>query len=175
MSFGIFLIRQNVIQSIPDELLDAARIDGAGEILIFGRIVVPLLRGAISALGVLAFFQAWTAFAWPLIVATTQDELHGRSRAGAVPDRLHDRPRPAERRLVGGADSQYHAVRVPAAQFREGHCQHRAEGMTTTDDPDAFIAEARAAYIDANAAHAPLDAGAALPSRAPSSTPRSTA
>ena len=73
MSFGIFLIRQNVIQSIPDELLDAARIDGAGEVLIFVQIVMPLLKGAISALGVLAFFQAWTAFAWPLIVATTQD------------------------------------------------------------------------------------------------------
>jgi len=73
MSFGIFLIRQNVIHSIPDELLEAARIDGAGEIWIFIRIVVPLLRGALGALFVLAFFQAWTAFAWPLIVATTKD------------------------------------------------------------------------------------------------------
>jgi multiple sugar transport system permease protein len=73
MSFGIFLIRQNVIQSIPDELLEAARIDGAGEFWIFWRIVLPLLRGALGALGVLAFFQAWTAFAWPLIVATTRD------------------------------------------------------------------------------------------------------
>ena len=72
MSFGIFLIRQNVIHSIPDELLEAARIDGAGEIWIFWRIVLPLLRGALGALGVLAFFQAWTAFAWPLIVATTR-------------------------------------------------------------------------------------------------------
>ncbi len=73
MSFGIFLIRQNVIHSIPDELLEAARIDGASEIWIFIRIVVPLLRGALGALFVLAFFQAWTAFAWPLIVATTKD------------------------------------------------------------------------------------------------------
>ncbi|MFN4211365.1 MAG: carbohydrate ABC transporter permease [Devosia sp.] len=72
MSFGIFLVRQNVIHSIPDELLEAARIDGAGEIWIFFRIVLPLLRGALGALFVLAFFQAWTAFAWPLIVATTQ-------------------------------------------------------------------------------------------------------
>jgi len=71
MSFGIFLIRQNVAHSIPDELLEAARIDGAGEIWIFIRIVIPLLRGALGALFVLAFFQAWTAFAWPLIVATT--------------------------------------------------------------------------------------------------------
>ena len=70
MSFGIFLIRQNAIHSIPDELIEAARIDGAGEFWIFLRIVLPLLRGALGALGVLAFFQAWTAFAWPLIVAS---------------------------------------------------------------------------------------------------------
>jgi multiple sugar transport system permease protein len=73
MSFGIFLIRQNVISSIPDELLEAARVDGAGEWWIFGRIVLPLLRGPLGALGVLAFFQAWTAFAWPLIIATTKE------------------------------------------------------------------------------------------------------
>jgi multiple sugar transport system permease protein len=72
MSFGIFLIRQNVIHSVPDELLEAARIDGAGEFWIFFRIVLPLLRGALGALAVLAFFQAWTAFAWPMIVATTR-------------------------------------------------------------------------------------------------------
>lgn len=73
MSFGIFLIRQNVIHSIPDELLEAARIDGASELWIFFAVVLPLLRGALGALGVLAFFQAWTAFAWPLILATTRD------------------------------------------------------------------------------------------------------
>lgn len=73
MGFGIFLIRQNVEQTIPNELLDAARIDGASEIAIFLLIVLPLLRGALAALAVLAFFQAWTAFAWPLIVGTTKD------------------------------------------------------------------------------------------------------
>jgi len=70
MSFGIFLIRQNVIASIPDELLEAARIDGAGELWIFWHVVLPLLRGPLAALAVLAFFQAWTAFAWPIIVTT---------------------------------------------------------------------------------------------------------
>lgn len=70
MSFGIFLIRQNVIASIPDELLEAARIDGAGELWIFWYVVIPLLRGPLAALAVLAFFQAWTAFAWPIIVTT---------------------------------------------------------------------------------------------------------
>lgn len=70
MTFGIFLIRQNVIASIPDELLDAARIDGAGEFWIFWHVVVPLLKGPIAALAVLAFFQAWTTFAWPIVVLT---------------------------------------------------------------------------------------------------------
>jgi len=73
MSFGIFLIRQSVIHAIPDELIEAARIDGAGEVWIFFIVVLPLLRGALGALAVLAFFQAWTAFAWPLIVATSSD------------------------------------------------------------------------------------------------------
>lgn len=70
MSFGIFLIRQNVLASIPDELIEAARIDGAGELWIYWRVVLPLLRGPMAALAVLAFFQAWTTFAWPMIVAT---------------------------------------------------------------------------------------------------------
>jgi multiple sugar transport system permease protein len=73
MSFGIFLIRQYVIASIPDELIEAARIDGASESWIFVRIIVPLLRGPLGALSVLAFFQAWTAFVWPLLVATTKE------------------------------------------------------------------------------------------------------
>jgi multiple sugar transport system permease protein len=70
MSFGIFLIRQNVLASIPDELIEAARIDGAGELWIYWHIVLPLLRGPMAALAVLAFFQAWTTFAWPMIVMT---------------------------------------------------------------------------------------------------------
>ncbi len=75
MSFGIFLIRQNVDTAIPDELIEAARIDGASEWWIFWRIALPLLRGPLAALGVLAFFQAWTAFAWPMIVATKRQAL----------------------------------------------------------------------------------------------------
>ncbi len=73
MSFGIFLVRQYVMTSIPDELLEAARVDGAGELWIFLRIVLPLMRGPLGALAVLAFFQAWTAFAWPLVVMTNKE------------------------------------------------------------------------------------------------------
>ena len=74
MSFGIFLIRQYVISSIPDELMEAARMDGAGEWWIFFRIVLPLMRGPIGTLAVLAFFSAWTTFAWPMVVNTARDK-----------------------------------------------------------------------------------------------------
>lgn len=73
MSFGIFLIRQYAMTSIPNELLEAARVDGAGEWWIFTRIALPLMRGPLGTLGVLAFFQAWTAFAWPLVVAAKKE------------------------------------------------------------------------------------------------------
>jgi multiple sugar transport system permease protein len=70
MSFGIFLMRQHIAHSIPDELLDAARVDGASELKIFLRLVVPLCSSPIGALGILAFIQAWAAFIWPLLMAT---------------------------------------------------------------------------------------------------------
>ena len=72
MSFGIFLIRQHVSSAIPDELLEAARIDGASEWWTFRRVLVPLSGSALSAVGIFAFIQAWLAFIWPLLVANNQ-------------------------------------------------------------------------------------------------------
>jgi multiple sugar transport system permease protein len=68
LSYGIFFMRQNTITSVPDELLDAARIDGMGEFGIMLRLVPRLLAPAIAALAILAFIQAWTAFIWPLLI-----------------------------------------------------------------------------------------------------------
>jgi len=73
MSFGVFLMRQSIGSSIPDELLDAGRIDGCSEWKLFRIIVVPLSASAIGALGILAFMQAWMAFIWPLILATSRE------------------------------------------------------------------------------------------------------
>jgi multiple sugar transport system permease protein len=73
MSYGIFFMRQNIMSSIPDELLDAARIDGAGEFSIFFRVVYPMLSGPSGALAIFAFQQTWAAFIWPLIVTSTRD------------------------------------------------------------------------------------------------------
>jgi multiple sugar transport system permease protein len=68
LSYGIFFIRQNTMTSVPDELLDAARIDGMGEFAIMLRLVPRLLAPALFALAILAFIQAWTAFIWPLLI-----------------------------------------------------------------------------------------------------------
>ena len=72
MSFGIFLLRQHIRSSIPDEYIDAARIDGASEWSIFQRIIIPLSTSAMGALGIFAFIQAWGAFLWPLLMANDQ-------------------------------------------------------------------------------------------------------
>jgi ABC-type glycerol-3-phosphate transport system permease component len=68
---SIFLARQFII-SIPDEYLDAARIDGANELQIFARIVLPLLRPAVATLGVTAFITSWMQFLWPLVSQSSQ-------------------------------------------------------------------------------------------------------
>lgn len=65
--FGIFLMRQ-YIQTLPGDLLDAARIDGCGELRTFWHIVFPLCRPAIGALAIFTFVQHWNDFFWPLIV-----------------------------------------------------------------------------------------------------------
>ena len=65
--FGIFLVRQYA-KSVPDELLEAARIDGAGEWRIFATIVLPLLQPVIVTLAMFDFLGSWNDFMWPLIV-----------------------------------------------------------------------------------------------------------
>jgi len=70
--FGIFLVRQYA-RSIPDELLEAARIDGAGEWRIFTSIVLPLLKPVVVTLATFTFLASWNDFMWPLIVLSDQD------------------------------------------------------------------------------------------------------
>lgn len=70
--FGIFLVRQ-FAQSIPDSLLDAARIDGASELRIYWSLVLPLCRPILVTLALFTFLGAWSDFLWPLIVLTDSD------------------------------------------------------------------------------------------------------
>ena len=67
--FGIYLVRQYA-RTIPDEMLEAARIDGAGEARIFVSVVLPVLKPIVVTLAVLTFLGAWNDFMWPLIVLT---------------------------------------------------------------------------------------------------------
>ncbi len=66
-AFGAFLMRQSML-SVPDEMVQAARIDGASEFRIFLTMGVPLVRGAVSVLAVLTFLASWNDFLWPSIV-----------------------------------------------------------------------------------------------------------
>jgi multiple sugar transport system permease protein len=66
-AFGVFLMRQ-FIQTIPNELLDAARIDGASEIGIFFRIILPLCKPPLTALAIFTFLDSWNNLLWPLII-----------------------------------------------------------------------------------------------------------
>lgn len=68
---GVFLMRQFML-GIPDPLLEAARIDGAGELRIFARIVMPLCGPPLATLGILTFLASWNNFLWPLVAAQTE-------------------------------------------------------------------------------------------------------
>lgn len=70
-AFGVFLMRQ-FLSGLPLELLEAARLDGASELGVFARIVVPLSRAPMAALATLTFVASWNNFLWPLIVVQNQ-------------------------------------------------------------------------------------------------------
>jgi cellobiose transport system permease protein len=65
--FGIFLMRQYASQAIPDELIEAARVDGATTWGTYWRVVLPALRPAAAVLGIFTFMQTWNDFLWPLV------------------------------------------------------------------------------------------------------------
>jgi lactose/L-arabinose transport system permease protein len=70
--FGIFLMRQTML-SVPDELIQAARVDGAGELRTFFQIVLPTVRPALAAAAIFLFLGQWNDFVYPLVVLRTQD------------------------------------------------------------------------------------------------------
>jgi multiple sugar transport system permease protein len=72
-AFGIFLMRQ-FIESIPSELIDAARIDGSTEFGIYAQIILPQMGSALATLGIFQFMGTWNDYLWPLIVITTTEK-----------------------------------------------------------------------------------------------------
>jgi len=70
--FGVFLMKQ-FFESVPDELLDAARLDGLNEFQVWWQVAMPLVTPALSALAIFTFLGNWTAFLWPLIAITDRN------------------------------------------------------------------------------------------------------
>lgn len=70
--FGVFFMRQSLMD-YPTELLESARIDGAGELRIFFQIVLPVLKPSLAALSILSFVQRWGDYLWPMIVLRTNE------------------------------------------------------------------------------------------------------
>ncbi|MFJ2554714.1 MULTISPECIES: carbohydrate ABC transporter permease [unclassified Streptomyces] len=72
-AFGVFFMRQYLVQSLPDELIEAARVDGASTARIFWSVVVPIARPGMAVLGMLTFMAAWNDFFWPIIALSSQN------------------------------------------------------------------------------------------------------
>lgn len=72
-AFGVFFMRQYLVQSLPDELIEAARVDGASTARIFWSIVVPIARPGMAVLGLLTFMAAWNDFFWPIVALTSSE------------------------------------------------------------------------------------------------------
>jgi ABC-type glycerol-3-phosphate transport system permease component len=73
-AFGVFFMRQTML-SVPSELLDAARIDGASEFALYWRIALPLVRAGVSVLGILTLVYSWNDFLWPVVVLQTDTNM----------------------------------------------------------------------------------------------------
>ncbi len=72
-AFGVFFMRQYISSAVPDELIEAAYMDGAGSLRVFWSVVVPAARPAMAVLAMLTFLTAWNDFFWPIIVLSTQN------------------------------------------------------------------------------------------------------
>ncbi|MET9463930.1 carbohydrate ABC transporter permease [Streptomyces sp. NPDC006544] len=72
-AFGVFFMRQYLAQSLPDELIEAARVDGASYARVFWSIVVPVARPAMAVLGLLTFMTAWNDFFWPVVALSSSE------------------------------------------------------------------------------------------------------
>jgi cellobiose transport system permease protein len=72
-AFGVFLMRQYIVEAVPNELIDAARVDGAHTLRVFWHVVLPAVRPVAAVLGLLTFLTAWNDFFWPLIALSPQN------------------------------------------------------------------------------------------------------
>ena len=127
-AFGVFMMRQ-FMQSLPDELLEAAQIDGCGEAHTFVRIVFPLIKPVILSLTIFTFIGVWNDFLWPLGGGQRRRAHHAHAGAvhavGPVPHQL----RAGDGRGDADVPDAVFAVCVPSAAFHRGHRAERNQGI----------------------------------------------
>ncbi len=75
-AFGVFLMRQYIQDAIPDELIEAARVDGASTLRVYWNVVVPAIRPVAGVLGLFTFIGMWNDFQWPLITLKSNDQSY---------------------------------------------------------------------------------------------------
>ena len=131
-AFGIFLMRQ-FIAGVPDELIDAARVDGASELRIVFSIVAPTVVPAIAALTLFAFVYHWNTYLWPLTVLQGNSEDYpiviSLSRLLELQSRCFEHQSGNGGRNAGGAAASGH-VRLPSAVLCRQHRRVGGEGMS---------------------------------------------
>lgn len=89
---GVIAMRQYAVASVPNEVLEAARMDGAGELHIFARIAMPMLAPGVVVVAIWAFFNMFIAYLWPIVVATSTDQLTLTAGVGALATGLMPQP-----------------------------------------------------------------------------------
>ncbi len=139
-AFGVFFMRQAIMEAVPDELLEAGRIDGCGLLRLWARVVVPAVRPAAAVLGLFTFMMTWNDFLWPL-VTLTPDEPDGPGLAvhagiGLLPGLLagpgghRDRHRAAARAVLrrrAAADRRHHGGGGQGMSGRSRHGRFPAD------------------------------------------------
>lgn len=73
-AFGIFMMQQYIVQGVPDEIIEAGRLDGNSEFGIFWRLILPLIRPSLGALAVWSFLQTYNSFLWPLVLVSDSNQ-----------------------------------------------------------------------------------------------------
>ena len=150
---GIFLLRQH-FYSIPSELEDAARVDGAGRFRIFWQVCLPLVTNSLAALAIFTFLGLWNDLFWPLIVLTKQISAHAPHRlGGAAAGELHP-ARVGLRRSVcrDGARPDF-LCRLPAQDHRrhhdggDGRPLTQGAGRLVTGDTELTYVRSFCAYL----------------------------
>jgi cellobiose transport system permease protein len=97
--FGVFWMRQAMVSNVPQELIDAGAIDGAGFFRVYRSVALPMVRSAAFVLGLFTFLTAWNDFAWPLIITQTPDNF----TAQVAVSQLNAANNPSYPAILGGS------------------------------------------------------------------------